>query len=105
MTIDQLSFTNSSSSASSGPTVRVIENSQLATENIDVGMYPSLMGTFNFLSLFFSIDSTFGGALSSSSLVSLCTSYLGDPMTLPSLVEYGEGFPLSEWLWHFMQQV
>ena len=93
MTIDQLSFTNSSSSASSGPTVSVIENSQPVTKNVGVGIYLSLMGTFNFLAPIFSIYSTSNGSLSSLSPLLFHTSYLSDPRTLPSLVEYGKGIP------------
>ena len=48
------------------------------------------MGTFNFLIPILDIDSTFGGASSSLSLVTFRTSYLMDPWTLPSLVESRE---------------
>ena len=40
--------------------VLVIDNSQLATENVGVGMYLLVMGTFEFLAPILSIDSTFG---------------------------------------------
>jgi hypothetical protein len=49
VTIDQLSFSCSSSSASVGPLVPIVKNSQKETEKIGVRMYPYLMGTFNFL--------------------------------------------------------
>jgi hypothetical protein len=48
VTIYQLSFTCSSFSALVGPSVPIIEIYQKETKNIGVGMYPSLMGTFNF---------------------------------------------------------
>ena len=53
MMVNHLSFTNSSSFASSGPAVLVIDDSQLTTENIGVKMYPSLMETFKFLTPLF----------------------------------------------------
>jgi hypothetical protein len=49
VTIDQLSFTYASPNASVGPSIPMIDNSQLTTENIGVRMYSSLMGTFNFM--------------------------------------------------------
>jgi hypothetical protein len=49
MTIDQLSFTHASPNASVGPSIPVINNSQPTTEDIGVGMYSSLMGTFDFV--------------------------------------------------------
>jgi hypothetical protein len=48
VTIDQLSFAYSSPNASLGQSIPVIDNSQPTTENIGVGMYSSLMGTFDF---------------------------------------------------------
>jgi hypothetical protein len=47
--IDQLSFTYASPNASVGPAILVIENSQSTTENIIVGIYSYLMGTFDFM--------------------------------------------------------
>ena len=41
--IDQMSFNSSSSIASSGSTIPAIENYQLETKNVGVGMYLSLM--------------------------------------------------------------
>jgi hypothetical protein len=49
VTIDQLSFAYSSFNASLGNSIHVIDNSRSTTENVDVGMYSSLMGTFDFL--------------------------------------------------------
>ena len=68
MTANQLYFTNSNSTALSGSIVLVIENSQSATENVEVVMYLSLMRSFNFSAEILSIDSNFDGALSSLSL-------------------------------------
>ena len=47
VTVEHKTFDNSSMKASSRTTILVIDNSQLATKNIGVGMYPSLMGTLN----------------------------------------------------------
>ena len=91
--IDQLSFTNSCFSASSGPMVPVIKNYQSTIENIFIGMYPFLMRNFNFFTTILSIYSTSNGTLSSSNPVSFRTTYLSDPRTLPSPVEYGKGNP------------
>ena len=46
--VDQMDFNHSRSMVNQGSTVPWIENSQSETESINVGMYPSLMGTFNF---------------------------------------------------------
>jgi hypothetical protein len=51
MTIDQLSFVYSSLNAFVGPSIPIVDNSQQATKNTGVGMYSSLMGTFNFSAL------------------------------------------------------
>ena len=47
VTIDQKSFHNLSVNASSGASIPIIDHSQPATKSVDVGMYPSLMGTFS----------------------------------------------------------
>ena len=70
--IDQLSFTNSSSSASSGPMLRIIENYLPTTKNVSEKMYLLLMETFNFSMPILSIDSTLDGILALLSLVPLC---------------------------------
>jgi hypothetical protein len=49
--IDQLSFAYASPNASVGRSILMIENSQLATENVGVRMYSSLMGIFDFMAL------------------------------------------------------
>jgi hypothetical protein len=46
--IDQISFSHSDSMTNMGSIVPLIENSQMTTKSIGVGMYPSLMGNFNF---------------------------------------------------------
>jgi hypothetical protein len=48
VTIDQLSFAYSSPNASLGQSIPMIDNSRSAIENVGVGMYSSLMGTFDF---------------------------------------------------------
>jgi hypothetical protein len=53
--IDQLSLTYSSPNASIGPSIPMIDNSKAATENIGVGMYSSLMGTFDFSALIYHV--------------------------------------------------
>jgi hypothetical protein len=49
MMINQLSFVYASPNASIGSLIPVINNSQSTTENLSVGMYSSLMGTFDFM--------------------------------------------------------
>jgi hypothetical protein len=51
VTIDQLSFVHTSPSALDGPPVPVIDNSQQETEDVTVGIYSSLMGSFDFMEL------------------------------------------------------
>ena len=72
VTIDQLSFDNSSSSTPSGHTVPAIDNSQSTTENVGIIIYLSLMGNFNILAQIIAISSTPGGG--SSPLSSIDTS-------------------------------
>ena len=50
-----------------------------------IGIYPSLMGTFNCPVLIFMMRSSFGGASSSLNSVSFCTTHMEDPWILPSL--------------------
>jgi hypothetical protein len=57
VTIDQLSFAYASPNAYVGPSIPVIDNSQPEIENINVGMYSPLMGTFNFMTLIHHIQS------------------------------------------------
>ena len=85
VTINQLSFDNLSSSASSRPTILTIDNSQVTTDNVAIGMHPSLMGSFNILAPMLAINTTPSGVTSPLSLLQFCTTYLDDPWNLPSL--------------------
>ena len=77
--IDQTSFCNPSVNASSGTYISIIDHSQPATRSVGVGMYPSLMGTFNCPAPILMIGSSFCGASSSSNSVSFCTTHMEDP--------------------------
>ena len=83
--IDQKYFDNSGAEASLGATIPIIDHSQPVIENIGVGMYPSLMGTFNCHAVILMIGSSLGRFLSLLSSVPFHTFHLGDPWTLPSL--------------------
>ena len=78
-----MSFDHSSTSTSPGSTILVIDNSYPEIENVGVGMYPSLMGTFNISAPILTIGSTLGSESSSSSSVPFCTMYLENSWTLP----------------------
>ena len=65
ITIDKKYFQNLCLKASSGASILIIDHSQLATENVGVGMYPSLMGTFICPTLILMIGSSIGKALNS----------------------------------------
>ena len=90
VTVDQISFDNSSSKASSGASILVINHSQLTTKNIGVGIYPSLMGTFSCFAPILMIGSSLGKASTSLSSIPFRTSHMEDPWTLPSLSTLGE---------------
>ena len=77
--IDQNSFDNLSVNASSGASVLIINHSQPTTRSVGVGMYPSLMGTFNCPVPIFMIGYSFGWNSSSLNSVSFHTSHLEDP--------------------------
>ena len=83
VTIDQNSFHNMSVNVSSGVFIMIIDHSQSATGSVGVGIYPSLMGTFSYPTLVLMIRSSFGGASSSLNSVSLHTTHMEDPWTLP----------------------
>jgi hypothetical protein len=91
VTIDQLSFVYASPSASVGPSIPMVDNSQLETENIDVRMYSSLMGTFDFMAPVHHIHAMSTRPVSSERFVPFRTSYFNDPLTLPSLTVSCEG--------------
>jgi hypothetical protein len=95
VTIDQLSFARSSPNASLGPSIPVINNSQPTTENIGVGMYSSLMGTFKFMTLTPShhIYAMSSRPVSTGRSIPFRTSYFSDPWTLPSSTASCEGQP------------
>ena len=52
VTIDKKSLQKPSVNTSSGASILIIDHSHPETENVGVGMYPSLMGTFIFFHLF-----------------------------------------------------
>ena len=84
MTIDHMYFDNYGSSASLGLTILDIDNSQPATENVGVGLYASLIGTFNILVPILDIISNPSSDSSPVSSVPFPTMYLDYPWTLPS---------------------
>ena len=84
VTIEHKSFDNSGMKASSGATILVIDYSQLTNENVSVGMYLSLMGTFDIFAPIITIGSSLGSESSSLSPVPFRISHLEDPWTLPS---------------------
>jgi hypothetical protein len=84
MTIDRLSFAYSSPNASVGLSIPVIDNSQLATENIGVEMYSSLMGTFDFSALIHHIYTMSSRPSLTERSIPFHASYFSDPLTLPS---------------------
>jgi hypothetical protein len=84
MAIDQFSFAYASPSASVGLSIPVVDNSQPTTENIDVKMYSSLMGTFKFMALVNNIYAMSSRPISLERFVPFRTSYFNDPWTLPS---------------------
>ena len=77
--IDQKSFDNSSTKASLGATIPIIDHSQETTENVGVGMYPSLMGTFNCPAPILMIGYSIGRASSLLSSVPFHTLHLENP--------------------------
>jgi hypothetical protein len=92
-----MDFNHSSSMENQGFMVSWINKSQSSTESISVGMYPSLIGTFNFPSPMSYIHATMVGYQNSSSLASITrvTSfkemYLQDPWVLSSPCELDNG--------------
>jgi hypothetical protein len=84
ITIDQLSFAYAIPNAFVGPSIPMIENSQLKTENIGVRMYSSLMGTFDVMAPIHHIYTMSIRYASSKRSVPFHTSYFNDPWTLPS---------------------
>jgi hypothetical protein len=89
--IYHLSFAYNSPSASVGPSIPVIDNSQSTTKNIGVRMYSSLMGTFNFMALIHHVYAMSSRPVSLESSIPFRTSYFNDPWNLPSLTASCEG--------------
>jgi hypothetical protein len=82
--IDQFSFAFFIPNASLGQSILVINNSQSTTENIDVGMYSSLMGTFDFSTPNHHVYAMSSRPVSTGRSIPFCTSYFNDLWTLPS---------------------
>jgi hypothetical protein len=91
VTIDQLSFAYSSSNASVGPSIPMVDNYQLTTKNIGFRMYSSLMATFNFSAPTHHVYAMSSTPTSVEKSIPLCTSYFSDPWTLPSPTSSIEG--------------
>jgi hypothetical protein len=91
VTIHQLSYVHASPNASIGPSIPMIDNSKLTTEDIGVGMYSSLMGTFDFVAPIHHIYAISNRFSSSMRYVPFRTSYFNNPWTLPSLTMSCEG--------------
>ena len=82
--INQNSFHNPSFNASLGASIPIIDHSQLATENVGVGMYPFVMGTFSCLALVLIIGYSLGRASNSLNLISFHTTHMEYPWILSS---------------------
>jgi hypothetical protein len=91
VTVNQLSFMYSIPNASIGPLIPMIENCQSTTENINVRMYSSLMGNFNFSAPIHHVYAMSSSHASIGRSIPFHTSYFSDPWTLPSLTSSGEG--------------
>jgi hypothetical protein len=89
--IDQLSFVYSRPNMSVGPSIPVVDNSQLTTENIGVRVYSSLMGTFNFSTLIHHIYAMSSTPTLVERSIPFRTSYFSDPWSLPSPTSSIEG--------------
>ena len=71
--------------ASPGSTILTIDNSQPTTKNVGVGMYPSLMGSFNIFAPSLVINNATSGVTSPLNSFPFCTTDLDDPWNLLSL--------------------
>jgi hypothetical protein len=91
VTIDRLSFKHFTPNASLGQLIPVINNSQPTTDNIGVGMYSSLMGTFNFSTSNYQAYAIRSRPISTGRSIPFRTSYFDDLWTLPSLTFPCEG--------------
>jgi hypothetical protein len=93
--IYQLSFAYCSPNTYVGPSIVVIDNSQSTTENIDVGMYSSLMGNFDFSAPIHHVYTMSSRLSSAKRSFPFFTSYFSDPWTLPSPTSMIEGPSLA----------
>ena len=84
VTIDQKFFQDLSGLASSGASIPIINYSQMKMENVGVGMYPYLMGTFSCHAPVLMVGYSIGRDSPLSNLVSFHTSHMEDPWILPS---------------------
>ena len=84
VTVNKEYFYNFGTKASSRATIPVIDNNHPKTKNVGVGMYPSLMGTFNFSTPILTIGSILGRDSSSLISVPFRILHLEDPWTRPS---------------------
>ena len=69
----------------------MVDNSQPETKNIDVRMYSSLMGTFDFMVLIHHVYAMSSRLVSSGRSTPFRTSYFNNLWTLPSLTSSYEG--------------
>jgi hypothetical protein len=86
MTMDQVAFNLSDATTNLGSMIPWIENSLAATKSIDCGIYPSLMGYFDFPTPISYIHTT-----PINRVASFRTTYIQDPWTLPSPSNVVEG--------------
>jgi len=91
MIIDQLSFAYNSLNAYVGLLIPMINNSQPETENIEVRMYSSLMGTFEFPTPIHHVYAMSSNPSLTGWSIPFCTSYLSDPWNLPYPTSSSEG--------------
>jgi hypothetical protein len=97
MTIDQMSFTVMIQLHPWDLLSMLVGNSQMTTQSMGVGLYPSLMGTFNFvvpISYINSVPTCSDQPILSvptSQVCQFCTSYFEDPWILPSPLDLVEG--------------
>jgi hypothetical protein len=86
MTIDKVVSNLSDETANPGSMVPWIEQYHATTESIGCGIYPSLMGYFDFPASIFYVHAT-----PINRVASFRMTYIGDPWTLPSPYSIVEG--------------
>ena len=79
-----MTFKNLSVTASSGALIPIVEHSQMATGSVDVGMYPSLMGSFSCPTPILMMGASSDEASTSMTSVSFRMSYMEDPWIIPT---------------------